>query len=173
MRRNSKGKVLWTFIIPISGSDENSHTTVDISINLRNFWVGISAYELLRPVVFPNRLAGSCTVSLGLLIYQYNWEMCLSISVNTCGSCMMGHHFTVREYLNLTFGGQWIARGGPISWSVRSPVVNSVQLWLWGTQRPSYIQIRWMTERKDEILQQRRKVESCVDQHGNYTENLL
>lgn len=145
----------------------------DINFNLRSVWVGISAYQLLRPVVFPNRLAGACTVSLGLLIYRYSWEMCLLISVNTCGSCMMGHQLTVRQYLNLTFDGQWIVRGGPVSWSVGSPVVNSVQLWLWGTQSPSYIQNRWMRESVGEILQQRRKAESCVDQHGSHTRKLL
>ena len=116
----------------------------DININLCNVWVGISSYQLFRPDFFPTRLAGTCTVSLGLKIYQISWEMCLLISFSTCCSCMMWHHLTVEQYLNLTFGGQWVAGGGPVNWSVGSPVVNSLQLWLWGTQRPSYIQYQWM-----------------------------
>lgn len=40
---------------------------------------------------------------------------------------------TVRDYLNETFGDRWIGRGGPVHWPARSPDLNSLVFFLWGT----------------------------------------
>ena len=115
----------------------------DISINLHNVWVGISACQLIRPVVFPNRPAGSCTISLGLMIYQYPWEMCLLFSVNSwfVNDWAPPHCQTVPESdFRWTVDSTW----RPSQLVCRIPVVNSVQSWLCGTKKPSYIQNRWI-----------------------------
>jgi hypothetical protein len=43
-------------------------------------------------------------------------------------------HFnrTAREELKLQFGENWIGRGGPISWSARSPDLTPPDFFLWG-----------------------------------------
>jgi hypothetical protein len=70
------------------------------------------------------------------LIYQYSWYMCRVINDNTCGSCMMGHHLIFSALWDSTWTrfpmNQSIGRGGPVSWSARSPNLNPLDLWLWG-----------------------------------------
>lgn len=39
---------------------------------------------------------------------------------------------TVRNYLDLTYPGRWIGRGGPIAWAPRSPDLNPVDFFVWG-----------------------------------------
>lgn len=41
----------------------------------------------------------------------------------------------VRDFLNVTFRGQWIGRGGPIEWPPRSPDLTSPDFYLWGYLR--------------------------------------
>jgi hypothetical protein len=43
-------------------------------------------------------------------------------------------HFSkdVHAWLDETFGGRWISRGGPISWASRSPDLTSLGFLLWG-----------------------------------------
>jgi hypothetical protein len=99
----------------------------------------------------------------------------------------------VRQHLNQTFGEQWIGRGGPVNWTVRSPDLNPMEFWLWGRLKT----LVYLAPISDlEILQQRaenacqeirvipgifdrvrtsvgRRSESCVEMHGNHREHLL
>jgi hypothetical protein len=36
----------------------------------------------------------------------------------------------VRQHLNQTYGGQWLGRGSPVNWLVRSPDLNPLDFWL-------------------------------------------
>jgi hypothetical protein len=38
----------------------------------------------------------------------------------------------VRQWLNATFPGRWIRRGGPIAWPPRSPHLTQMDFFLWG-----------------------------------------
>ncbi|GBM76658.1 hypothetical protein AVEN_94249-1 [Araneus ventricosus] len=44
-------------------------------------------------------------------------------------------HFSidVRLYLNVTYSQQGIGRGGPVLWPARSPDLNCLDYFLWGT----------------------------------------
>jgi hypothetical protein len=37
-----------------------------------------------------------------------------------------------QQHLNTQFPDRWLGRGGPISWPVRSPDLNSLDFFLWG-----------------------------------------
>jgi hypothetical protein len=39
---------------------------------------------------------------------------------------------TVRTYLDQTFPGRWIGRGGPLQWPPQSPGLTPCDFWLWG-----------------------------------------
>ncbi|KDR12539.1 hypothetical protein L798_13713 [Zootermopsis nevadensis] len=43
-------------------------------------------------------------------------------------------HFTldVREFLNRTYPGRWIGRGGPVEWPARSPDLTYLNYYFWG-----------------------------------------
>ncbi|GFV45393.1 uncharacterized protein TNCV_5055871 [Trichonephila clavipes] len=43
-------------------------------------------------------------------------------------------HFSgdVRNYLDVTFGQQWIGRGGPVRWPARSPDLSCLDFYFWG-----------------------------------------
>ncbi|GFX97851.1 uncharacterized protein TNCV_4905021 [Trichonephila clavipes] len=43
-------------------------------------------------------------------------------------------HFSgdVRYYLDVTFGQQWIGRGGPVRWPARSPDLSCLDFYFWG-----------------------------------------
>lgn len=41
----------------------------------------------------------------------------------------------VREYLNETFPGRWIGRGGPVLWPARTPDLNPLDFFMWGHLR--------------------------------------
>jgi hypothetical protein len=55
-------------------------------------------------------------------------------------------HFSpiARRYLNRKFPGQWIGRGGPISWPPCSPDLNPLNFYLWGhLKSPVYVSSGW------------------------------
>jgi len=43
-------------------------------------------------------------------------------------------HFSraVRDYLDQTYPGRWIGKGGPVAWPPRSPDLTSLDFFLWG-----------------------------------------
>ncbi|GFU47859.1 uncharacterized protein TNCV_4966741 [Trichonephila clavipes] len=42
----------------------------------------------------------------------------------------------VRNYLDVTFGQQWIGRGGPVRWPARSPDLSCLDFYFWGHMKP-------------------------------------
>jgi hypothetical protein len=90
----SQRMVLWTFIIPISGSTTiptppwRQGINTDFSINVS---VDVLGDHNLGTVVLPNRLTRAVYHHFCLMIYKYPWSMCLFINDNRYGSRMMRH----------------------------------------------------------------------------------
>jgi hypothetical protein len=61
-------------------------------------------------------------------------------------------HFTlnVRHFLNVSYGPQWIGRGGPTVWPPRSPDLNSCDFYLWGYMKSMVY--RTAVNTKDDLL---------------------
>jgi hypothetical protein len=95
-----------------------------------------------------------------------------------------------RQDLNQTFGGQWTGRGGPVNWPAWSADLNPLHFWLWGHLKTLVYSapITELKQRVENACQEirvkpgifdrvrtsvRRRVESCVEMHGNHTEHLL
>lgn len=51
------------------------------------------------------------------------------------GQSVVEHHSTesiqTTEFLHVTFPGQWIGRGGPLTWPVCSQDLTPCDFWLW------------------------------------------
>lgn len=101
-----------------------------------NVWAGIIENYLVGPFILPRRLDGQAY----LHFLQENLPILLEdVPLNVRSHLWFMHdgapaHFSrnVRDYLNLTFQGNWIGRGGPIPWPPRSPDLNPCDFYLWG-----------------------------------------
>jgi hypothetical protein len=104
-------------------------------------------------------------------------------------------HFTlnVRHFLNVSYGPQWIGRGGPTAWPPRSPDLNSCDFYLWGymksmvyrtavnTQDDLLNRIMLAAERirndQDELARVSRsllrRANACIRANGGHFEHLL
>lgn len=43
----------------------------------------------------------------------------------------------VREFVNSVFAERWIGQSGPTAWRARSPDLNPLHLYLWGSLKPT------------------------------------
>jgi hypothetical protein len=98
--------------------------------------VGILHDQLSVPIVLPNRikdavyhpfffLVNDLTFFFVPLHQQHMWFMHAGAPP----------HFLlhiVGQYLNQTFGEQWIEREGPVNWPTRSTELNTSDFSLWG-----------------------------------------
>lgn len=103
-----------------------------------NVWAGIMGDHLIGPYLLPSRLTGPNY----LLFLQQVLPQLLRderISASTQRTMWFQHdgapaHYSrdVRNYLDVTFGQQWIGRGGPVRWPARSPDLSCLDFYLWG-----------------------------------------
>lgn len=120
-------------------SQENPHATVETRFQHNfsvNVWAGIIDDYLIGPYFLPQRLNGEtyCHFLINELPALLE-EVPLAIRQNM----WFMHdgappHFAlnVREFLNDSFPGRWIGRGGPRLWPPRSPDHNPLDFFLWG-----------------------------------------
>jgi hypothetical protein len=101
-----------------------------------NVWAGIIGDHLIGPYLLPERLDGRSYFNF---LKEILPELLLNVPVHIRRRMWFQHdgapaHFRheVRELLNLTYGEQWIGRGGPIRWPARSPDLTSLDFFLWG-----------------------------------------
>ena len=64
---------------------------------------------------------------------------------------------SVREYLDQKLGTRWIGRGGPVSWTARSPDLTPCDFFLW-----SYLKDRVFAIRPNTIAELKTKIRSAI-----------
>jgi hypothetical protein len=162
-----------------------------------NVWAGIIGTHLIGPFVLPARLTGEnylnfLNVDLPSLLEEIVLEIRRAMWFTHDGTSA---HFTlnVRHFLNVSYGPQWIGRGGPTAWPPRSPDLNSCDFYLWGymksmvyrtavnTQDDLLNRIMLAAERigndQDELARVSRsllrRANACIRANGGHFEHLL
>lgn len=99
----------------------------------------------------------------------------------------------MRAYLSRKFGGQWIGRGGSVSWPPRSPDLSPIDFFIWGAMKNIVYQtavdsamdlVARISVAAANILEMplifqkvwlsmQRRCESCILAHGRQFELLL
>lgn len=162
-----------------------------------NVWAGIIGDYLLGPLVLPNILNGE---NYRHFLENELQEIFEDVPLGLRGNCWFMHdgappHFRldVRQFLNQHFREKWIGRGGPVSWPPRSPDLNPIDFFLWGTLK-SLVYERPVNTRAD-LLQRiieashkirnipgifervrqsmSRRVNACIASNGRHIEHLL
>ncbi|GFV03492.1 uncharacterized protein TNCV_5060331 [Trichonephila clavipes] len=120
---------------------ENPHAIRRRAAQIRfsvNVWAGIMGDHLIGPYMFPCRLTG---LNYLLFLQQVLPQLLRDeqISASTQQTMWFQHdgapaHFSgdVRNYLDVTFGQQWIGGGGPVRWPARSPDLSCLDFYFWG-----------------------------------------
>ncbi|GFT04312.1 uncharacterized protein TNCV_1928731 [Trichonephila clavipes] len=120
---------------------ENPHAIRLRAAHIRfsvNVWAGIMGDHLIGPYLFPCRLTG---LNYLLFLQQVLSQLLRDeqISASTQQTMWFQHdgapaHFSgdVRNYLDVTFGQQWIGRGGPVRWPAWSPDLSCLDFYFWG-----------------------------------------
>ncbi|GFW85226.1 DUF4817 domain-containing protein [Trichonephila clavipes] len=120
---------------------ENPHAIRRRAAQIRfsvNVWAGIMGDHLIGPYLFPCRLT---RLNYVLFLQQVLPQLLRDeqISASTQQTMWFQHdgapaHFSgdVRNYLDVTFGQQWIGRGGPVCWPARSPDLSCLDFYFWG-----------------------------------------
>lgn len=123
-------------------SSNNPHTTRSRAAQQRfsvNVWVGIVADCLIGPYLLPPRLDSAKYL---VFLQEVLPELLTNVpspvrhrmwfqqdgAPSHYGAC-------VRDHLNRTFPNRWIGRGGPVAWPPRSPDLNPLDFYLWGTMK--------------------------------------
>lgn len=119
--------------------NENPHAIIQSRHQQRfslNIWAGIVGDRLLGPHVLPNRLTGE---EYERFLENNMPDFLDDVPLITRRQLHFMHdgappHFSTvtRMYLDRTFTGRWIGRGGPIAWPPRSPDLNPLDFYLWG-----------------------------------------
>jgi hypothetical protein len=104
-----------------------------ISLDTR---AGTLGDQFLEPIILPNRPTGAMYYRFLVndlqvflehvpLHQQHMWFMDDEVP----------DHFlrSVRQHMNQTLSKQWIGRGDPVNWRVRSPDLIPLDFWLWDT----------------------------------------
>lgn len=104
-----------------------------------NVWAGIISDHLIGPYIMPPRLnAGSYLVFLKETLP----ELLEDVPLEVRRRMWLQHdgapaHFgrVVRNHLDLNYPDRWIGRGGPVPWPPRSPDLNPLDFFFWGTMK--------------------------------------
>lgn len=179
---------------------ENPHATVESCFQHRfsiNVWCGIIDNHLVGPFIFEGRLTGNEY----LMFLQNNLpELLENLPLITRQQLIFQQdgapiHFArgVRNYLNATFGNNWIGREGPINWPPRSPDLTPMDYYVWGHMK-SIVYAEKVTTKNElmerilnafEILKNNpdtvkratqgilRRADICVHSQGGHFEQLL
>jgi hypothetical protein len=120
--------------------------TLFIAVEL---FYGCAYLQLVRVnVQFMIMLIELCTVLCGTEFVQQN---CIVL----CGTefvqqnCIHSSH-EVRNFLSFRFPGQWIGRGSPHNWPVRSPDLSSLYYCVWGWMKELVYSVKVVT--RDTVL---------------------
>lgn len=120
-------------------ADENPHAVTETNYQQQfsvNVWVGIVGDFLIGPHFLPPRLNGQ--------EYRHFLEFTLpelleNVPLVVRRAMWFMHdgappHFSIvaRQFLDATYGENWIGRAGPQSWPPRSPDLNPLDFFLWG-----------------------------------------
>lgn len=118
---------------------ENPHATRPHAFQKRfsvNVWAGIVNDFLIGPYLLPTRLHGS---HYRIFLEEVLPELLQDVPTVVRNQMWFQHdgapaHFkvVVRNYLDASFAGRWIGRGGPVRWPPRSPDLSSIDYFLWG-----------------------------------------
>lgn len=102
-----------------------------------NMWTGILNGTVIGPFELPENLTAE--VYLDFLQNQLP-DLLEEVPLNIYGSmwyqqdgCPAHYARTVREFLDREYPDRWIGRGGTISWPARSPDLNPIDFFYWGT----------------------------------------
>ncbi|KAJ4440477.1 hypothetical protein ANN_08618 [Periplaneta americana] len=111
-----------------------SHHQVRFSLNM---WAGIIGDRLVGPHVLVNRLTGQAYTNFLENTIPHVLEDTPLINRQHIHFLHDGApvHFsrTARRYFDRRFPDRWIDRGGPIAWPPRSPDLNPLDFYLWGS----------------------------------------
>lgn len=121
---------------------ENPHAIRETHFQQRfqvNVWAGVIGNKLIGPHVFEENLNGN--VYHNFLRYTLdNLIEEAEVPLAVYPRMWFQHdgappHFSVqvRQYLNQAFPRRWIGRGGPVNWPARSPDLNPLDFYVWGT----------------------------------------
>lgn len=119
--------------------EENPHVLVSHGHQQQfrvNVWAGILENKIIGPYLLPPHLNGVLyrrflADVLPELLEDVPLDLRRQMFLQLDGAPA---HFArpVRDFLNDTFGDQWIGRGGPIPWPPRSPDLTPIDFFLWG-----------------------------------------
>jgi hypothetical protein len=128
---NSRNSHLW--------NDENPHAKHIRTHQQRfsvNIWAAILGDQLIGPFVLPPRLNGNNYLQF---LRETLPELIEDVMLFVRNQMWYQHdgapaHFSraVRDYLDQTYPGRWIGKGGPVAWPPRSPDLTSLDFFLWG-----------------------------------------
>ncbi|GFS78149.1 uncharacterized protein TNCV_1107611 [Trichonephila clavipes] len=121
----------WTYTNP---------QTIRLHLYQRHFsvdvWTGIIHNHLIGPYLLPRRLDGRTYL---VFLQEVLPVLLQSVPDNIKARMWFQHDGTpaqfsadVRSALDTAYPGQWIGRGGPVSWSKRSPDLSCLDFFLWG-----------------------------------------
>lgn len=179
---------------------ENPHTTHQGRHQQQfkiNVWVGIVADCLIGPCVLPDRLNGD---AYRAFLENNLPELLQDLPLAVRGNLWFMHdgappHFQlhVRQFLDETYGRQWIGRGGPVSWPPRSPDLNPIDFYVWGHLKT--LVYERPIDTRDDLLRRiidacetirntygifervrqsmTRRVDACIRENGRHIEHLL
>lgn len=160
-----------------------------------NVWCGIVNGYLIGPYFFEGTVTGANYLHflrdvLPVLMENVDLETRLRLWFQQDGA---PPHFAnvVRTYLDETFPGRWIGRGGPVRWPARSPDLTAPDFYLWGflkcavyQERPTTradmihrIQMACSNIPRNTLLQTvqnfERRIQLCLDENGATFEHLI
>lgn len=164
-----------------------------------NLWAGILGDHLLGPVRIPNRFNGENYLEFLNNELQILLEALPLNVVNGMWYMQDGAppHYarTVRDWLNQAYPDQWIGRGNdaPINWPARSPDLNPLDFFFWGTLKNKVYAVEIETE--DQLWQRileasieirnnqesfirvresfAKRINTCIENDGGLIEHLL
>lgn len=138
-------------------ADENQHTTVERNFQRRfsvNVWCGIIDDQLIGPVVLDNRLNGVRYLDFlqnALPEYLEDIPLATRARMYFQQDGAPAHYVRpVTQYLNETYPGRWIGRGGVIAWPPRSPDLTPLDYCVWGWLKSEVFKRR--VDTREELL---------------------
>jgi hypothetical protein len=123
-----------------SWAHEHSHEVAECHFQHRfsvNVWCGVLDSNLTGPRVIEGRLTAPYYSNFLENKLQLHLE---DVPLATRRRMWLQHdgahpHFgrAITEFLNEDYEARWIGRGGPLAWPARSPNLNPLDFFLWGT----------------------------------------
>lgn len=102
-----------------------------------NMWTGILNGTVIGPFELPENLTAQAYLDF---LQNQLPDLLEEVPLNIYGSmwyqqdgCPAHYARTVREFLDREYPDRWIGRGGTISWPARSPDLNPIDFFYWGT----------------------------------------